>query len=408
MGSILTMHLTFRSLYLFFVLTLGLLIQANTHAAVNFSIEPAQAQANESIIFRAIYINTTAEATEWKPPSHLELYWHTGPNSGLTTQAHTEQVTAAHLVPVNGFAVAEWHSIVPEEATGLQTVAIEGVPQLLALDIAPAQTQLANTTIKALDSHRLPTAEPLVPTEPTAFEQVRNALAVYEPMYFLYGTRPEQHARFQFSFKYRLLSPSSLADSRFYHHFYLGYTQRSLWDLSKDSIPFVDSTYNPSLFWYKEKLWDSASSPFYLGLNTGVEHESNGKSGTDSRSLNDFYLQPELNYTFNNGSTLRFMPRIKHYVGVSADNSDYKDYMGFVNWRLRWQQDNGLSVMGSYQQGKQGRRTHQVDLAWPLKRTPLNLNGYLYAQYLNGYGETLLNYSQRAQSQVRFGIALTP
>lgn len=405
------MRLTLRFLCLQFILLLGLCIHSTLYAAVNFSIEPAQAQPNDSITLRAIYINTKDEATQWEPPTQLELYWHTGPNTGLTTQATITQIEPPRLVPVNGFAIAEWHSTVPADASGIQTIAIEGIPQLIALDIVPGPSQLASSPpSEAVAPQDAPTvtATSVAATEPTAFEQVRNALSVYESMYFLYGTRPEQHARFQLSFKYRLLSPSSLANSRFYHHFYLGYTQRALWDLSQDSIPFVDSTYNPSFFWYKEKLWESASQPFYLGLNAGVEHESNGKSGASSRSLNDFYLQPELNYTFDNGSNLRFMPRIKHYVGVSSDNPDYKDYMGFVNWRLRWQQANGLSIMGSYQQGKQGRRTHQLDVAWPLKRTPLNLNGYLYAQYFNGYGETLLHYSQRAQSQVRFGIALTP
>ena len=405
------MRLTLRFLCLQFILLLGLCIHSTLYAAVNFSIEPAQAQPNDSITLRAIYINTKDEATQWEPPTQLELYWHTGPNTGLTTQATITQIEPPRLVPVNGFAIAEWHSTVPADASGIQTIAIEGRPQLIALDIVSGPSQLASSPpSEAVAPQDAPTvtATSVAATEPTAFEQVRNALSVYEPMYFLYGTRPEQHARFQLSFKYRLLSPSSLANSRFYHHFYLGYTQRALWDLSQDSIPFVDSTYNPSFFWYKEKLWESASQPFYLGLNAGVEHESNGKSGASSRSLNDFYLQPELNYTFDNGSNLRFMPRIKHYAGVSSDNPDYKDYMGFVNWRLRWQQANGLSIMGSYQQGKQGRRTHQLDVAWPLKRTPLNLNGYLYAQYFNGYGETLLHYSQHAQSQVRFGIALTP
>lgn len=405
------MRLTLRSLCVPFIVLLGLGMHSVLQAAVNFSLDPAQAQPNENITLRAIYINTNEEASQWEPPSQLELYWHTGPNSGLTTQATITHIEPPRLVPVNGFAIAEWHSTVPAQATGIQTVAIEGVTQLLALNVTPSHTAIAHSpalSLEPTDSPRAQASLVSAPTEPTAFEQVRNALAVYEPMYFIYGARPDSHARFQISFKYRLLSPTSLADSGFHHHFYLGYTQRSLWDLSKHSIPFIDSTYNPSLFWYKEKLWESGSRPFYLGLNAGVEHTSNGKSGANSRSLNDFYLQPELNYTFNNGSQLRFMPRIKQYVGVSSENSDYKDYMGFVNWRLRWQQANGLSIMGSYQQGKQGRHTHQLDVAWPLKRTPLNLNGYFYAQYLNGYGETLLHYSQRAQSQVRFGIALTP
>ncbi|GGE60146.1 outer membrane phospholipase A [Paenalcaligenes hominis] len=388
-----------------------ILYQSLANAATSFSVDPPTAQANQPITVRAIYINDTTEATEWTPPQQLILRWHTEHGASVQALATPTETYPTRHVPVNGFAQAEWQTQVPAFATGIRTLAIDGSPQLLALEIkAPTFAKTAApTTPTTIEPaiHAIATGKNAEPSL-TAFEQVRNALSVYEPMYFIFGTRPDSHARFQISFKYRLLNPKSVQTSRFYHHFYLGYTQRSLWDLGSDSLPFVDSSYNPSLFWYQEKMWQTAASPFYLGLNAGVEHESNGKSGASSRSLNDFYLQPELNYTFANGSQLRFMPRFKHYVGVSAENADYKDYMGSVNWRLRWQQANGLSLMGSYHQGKQGRRTKQLDVAWPLKRTPLNLNGYLYAQYLNGYGETLLHYNKTNQSQVRIGIALTP
>lgn len=386
-------------------------IASPAHSAISFSIEPSQAQPNQTITIQAIYINDSTEEVTWAPPSELNLYWNTSLGQQQPGTAVIEDTSSTRQVPVNGFAVAKWQSTIPATAQGIQTVAIEGSPQLLALSITPAHSTLADTKtdldlIEPTPALDTPTTH--VGTSLSAFEQVRNALSVYEPMYFILGSRPEANARFQLSFKYRLASPPTPETSRFYHHFYLGYTQRALWDLSDDSIPFIDTTYNPSLFWYKEKLWESAQNPFYIGLNAGIEHASNGKSGESSRSLNDIYLQPELNYTFGNGSSLRFMPRIKQYVGVSSDNPDYRDYMGIINWRLRWQQANGLSIMGSYQQGKHGRQTHQVDIAWPLKRTPLNLNGYLYAQYFNGYGETLLHYSQRSQSQFRIGLALTP
>ncbi|MEZ2721907.1 phospholipase A [Paenalcaligenes hominis] len=407
------MHVIYRFFYLISLVWL-LLYQPLLSAATSFSVDPPIAQPNQPITIHAIYINDTAEVTEWTPPQQLLLRWHTEHGTSIQSIATPSQDHPTRSVPINGFAKAEWQTQVPALATGIHTLAIEGSPQLLALELKSPTIAQANTTTPTHSTSALNAtintvaAAPSTESSLTAFEQVRNALSVYEPMYFIFGTRPDSHARFQISFKYRLLSPQSAQSSRFYHHFYLGYTQRSLWDLGSDSLPFVDSTYNPSLFWYKEKMWQPAQSPFYLGLNAGIEHESNGKSGASSRSLNDFYLQPELSYTFANASQLRFMPRFKRYVGVSADNADYSDYMGSVNWRLRWQQANGLSVMGSYQQGKHGRHTKQLDVAWPLKRTPLNLNGYLYAQYLNGYGETLLHYNKTNQSQVRIGIALTP
>ena len=50
----------------------------------------------------------------------------------------------------------------------------------------------------------------------------------------------------------------------------------------------------------------------------------------------------------------------------------------------------------------------QIDAAWPLQRTPLNMNGYLHLQYFNGYGETLLGYNHRSGPHFRIGLSLIP
>ncbi|WP_246769017.1 phospholipase A, partial [Bordetella pertussis] len=205
-----------------------------------------------------------------------------------------------------------------------------------------------------------------------------------------------------------LFSPKGDRPATFGENFYLGYTQTSLWDLEGDSKPFIDTTFNPSAFWLSDNIWSSASQNWRVGLNTGVEHQSNGKSGNDSRSLNDAYVQPALNYRFDSGSTLTFAPKVKTYFGVARENLDYADYAGYVDWNLRWAQDGGAVVSAMYRQGASSRRTTQLDFAWPLKRTWLDMNGYLHLQYFNGYGETLLGYNQRHDSQFRIGLSLVP
>src|SRR3546814_3975061 len=116
-------------------------------------------------------------------------------------------------------------------------------------------------------------------------------------------------------------------------------------------------------------LWRSPAQNWRLGLNTGVEHMSNGKDGEDSRSLNDFYVQPAVNYRFGSGSILTFAPKVKAYFAVANENSDYRDYAGSVDWNLRWAQDNGAVVSAMYSQGAYRRRTTQLDFAWQLQRT---------------------------------------
>ena len=79
-----------------------------------------------------------------------------------------------------------------------------------------------------------------------------------------------------------------------------------------------------------------------------------------------------------------------------------------MDWKLRWAQDDGLVLSALYRQGDSGRRATQLEAAWPLSRTFLRMNGYLHVQYFNGYGETLLGYNQRNDSQVRIGLSLVP
>src|SRR5690606_19684581 len=166
-----------------------------------------------------------------------------------------------------------------------------------------------------------------------AFERFRSAISPYEAVYFDVGGQDSRMARFQISLKYRLFTPNDAQNPDFWDNLYLGYTQTSLWDLHSESNPFVDTSFKPSLFWRQDAIFRPEDSAFFLGLQTGVEHESNGKSGDDSRSLNFAYIQPEFNYRFGHGSTLTFAPRVKQYFSTD-ENPDYRDYVGNVDWKL--------------------------------------------------------------------------
>src|SRR3546814_5462411 len=122
-----------------------------------------------------------------------------------------------------------------------------------------------------------------VKTPPSAFDNCRSAISSFEPVYFDIGSKGDTNARFQLSFKYRLFNPTDPLHPEFIDNLYLGYTQTSLWDLEGDSMPFIDTTYNPSLFWRKDKLWETGDQRWFEGLSSGVEHKSNGKCGDDSR-----------------------------------------------------------------------------------------------------------------------------
>lgn len=402
-------------------------------AGISYRLDRPSAAPGETIRIEAVYFNDGDGLAQWQPPRRLVLQWRDPQGKIVRSFASLEGNPAALSVPVNNFTRLSWAAVVPVSAKGLQAVSIEGEPALMALDATGRDSGTLASTPADVPVTNARTGEPIpdaavvaagaspaggpspeaasydqTVSQNSAFDTFRTAISGYEPMYFDIGWRGRTTARFQLSAKYRLFSPADGRNARWFENFYAGYTQTSLWDLQGDSMPFIDTTFNPSLFWMSDRVWASADSKWRLGVNTGVEHRSNGKDGDDSRSVNDVYLEPGVHYRFDGGSTLSFAPRVRSYFGVASENSDYSAYAGHVDWKLRWEQDGGAIVSAMYRQGDSNRRTTQLDFNWPLKRTFLNMNGYLHLQYFNGYGETLLGYNQRNESQFRIGLSIVP
>lgn len=421
----------------FLILLAALLMAGTASAGITYKLEQTHAVAGETVNIRAVLFNDTDSVMSWTAPKNLILQWRDQGGHSLRSLAYLEGNQSPINIPVNNFVKLSWSAIVPTGVKGLQAVNIEGEPTLLALDASPlersviAGTPAAVPVIDAGAASGSGHSDPPLPanvvaatgasltegppvnstkhltTPSSAFDNFRSAISPYEPIYFDVGNKGGRNARYQVSFKYRIFTPKAPNNPGFADNIYLGYTQTALWDLHSDSHPFVDTSFKPSLFWRKDALWQSPQKDWFVGLASGVEHESNGKSGDDSRSLNFAYIQPEFSYRFDGGSTLTFAPRFKSYFSVQ-NNPDYADYAGHVDWKLRWAQDNGLVLSGLYRQGHEGRNATQLEAAWPLRRTFLNMNGYLHLQYFKGYGETLLGYNHKSDAQVRVGISLVP
>lgn len=411
--------------------TLALGLLGNAAAGVSYRLDRPAAAPGDTVTIEAVYFNEGNARATWDAPPELVLQWRGQDGQIVRSLAKLQGDPARYSVPVNNFARLAWSAVVPSRARGLQAIAIEGQSAMMALEATGrdsdtlASTPALGPVVDARTGQPVPPAEvasvgaspesgpaPDAAVAPSpsqsAFERFRSAISEYKPVYFDIGTRGLTTARFQISAKYRLFSPAGNRPATWNENFYLSYTQTSLWDLQSESAPFIDTTFNPSLFWLSDTVWASQSQHWRLGMNTGVEHNSNGKDGDDSRSVNNAYLQPQLHYRFDGGSTLTFAPKVKAYFNVASENADYADYAGHIDWRLRWAQDNGAVVSTLYRQGNQHRRTAQIDVAWPLRRTWLNMNGYLHLQYFNGYGETLLSYNQRNTSQFRIGLSVAP
>jgi phospholipase A1/A2 len=237
--------------------------------------------------------------------------------------------------------------------------------------------------------------------------QYEPPLSENDPMYFIFGAREGYSARFQLSFKYRLFDTGTGFGRQqpWLSGFYFGYTQNSLWDLSSDSRAFRDTSYRPQFFW----KWDRADEKTFIdSLRIGFEHESNGRDGERSRSINTAFIRPEWHHSFANGHEMQFTPKLYRYL-EKDDNPDIQQYRGYVDWRLRYDAAGEWVATAVARRGTLGKGSVLLDLskrARDLRFGPVG--GYFHLQYFTGYGEDILDYNVRRKSQVRIGFAIVP
>ncbi len=233
------------------------------------------------------------------------------------------------------------------------------------------------------------------------------ALPSHEPSYFVLGSRGNTTARFQLSFKYRLFDPDGwAADFPLFGlltglHFV--YTQNSIWDFTENSKPFRDTTYKPSFF-YQWGPYRQIGSPHALSLQAGYEHQSNGKDGASSRSIDMLFVRP--NWRWDVDAVTHFSTGLKLFGYIDReDNPDIADYRGHALLNLRYGNDDGWLLNADLYPRSKG--SLQLDLSYRMKRVLFSdAGGFLHFQYFNGYGESLLDYNQRRRPQFRVGVSI--
>jgi outer membrane phospholipase A len=235
------------------------------------------------------------------------------------------------------------------------------------------------------------------------------ALYTYEPMYVLVGGDDGLNAKFQLSLRFRLFDGRGRLASRlpWIDDLYLSFSQTSLWDLSELSKPFRDSSYRPRLFFFDPALTSFLDGRLHVGVEGGVGHESNGKEGTESRSFNMLYLRPVLSLGDPEGFRMYAAPLIHNYI-ADGENPDLKDYRGYVDWLFGIGSKGGLDVWTTLRKGRRSDfGSVELSVSYPLsKLSGGDLTGWLMLQYFGGYGESLLDYDRKLDSQLRLGIAI--
>ena len=234
-----------------------------------------------------------------------------------------------------------------------------------------------------------------------AMEQFDKQLSfgMYKDNYFITGVPTNKainnltaDAKFQISIRQRLFKSIMPFETQLM----LIYTQKSFWDIYDESSPFADNNYNPGLLLIKPVIDKNR----LLGVASfSFEHESNGRQGLESRSWNYFTLSGI--YFFN----AYFYAQVKLWYGwIGGENPDLFDYRGYGLVALNYRSFNDkFGVSFVINPCKETVNT-QLELTFQPNK---NANQYLFLQWYQGYGESLLEYNQYA-SMVRIGICIRP
>ena len=234
------------------------------------------------------------------------------------------------------------------------------------------------------------------------------ALMAYRPIYVLAGSEVP-NVKFQFSTKVPLLFPGGPDQpDPVLSNLYFGYTQVSLWDIHEPGKAIIDTTFEPELFFAMQSPPPPVEFQGFrasgVGLQLGVQHESNGRAHEASRNANYFYLQPTLFFGYRQAVHGEVAVKGRTFFSTLHGNSDLEDFYGHVELFGAVRFGDGLHVTATGRIGDDpGKGAIQLDVTYPLRR--LRVDAYFHVQYFNGYTESLLDYREHHQA-LRLGVSL--
>ncbi len=226
---------------------------------------------------------------------------------------------------------------------------------------------------------------------------------LYKDNYFSVGTTfPGKPTKYNSDAKFQVSIAQRITDSvlPWQTYLFLMYTQKVFWNIFENSMPMRDLNFNPGIGLTK--------AFFVKGRYSGkmtlmVEHESNGRDGDASRSWNKISLS---------GSALVtpwLMVHAKFFYPIvdGMNNKDILYYSGIYQHGFEVSaHDRRFIWAATFIKRKGWNLNYNVDLQFAMRIFKRD-NQYLFVQYYNGYGESLLDYNQY-RSRLRVGIAIKP
>ncbi|MET4695377.1 phospholipase A [Endozoicomonas lisbonensis] len=226
-----------------------------------------------------------------------------------------------------------------------------------------------------------------------------------------FGNLGDKLSRYEVKFQISLKAPLWKGVFRGYGDLFVAYTNVSWWQAYNSlSSPFRETNHEPEAFFVFPTDFD------FLGLrlralSAGINHQSNGRTGSISRSWNrirfgayfergSFYLAlspwyriPEKSKDIHDSN----YPNVK-----GDDNPGIERYMGYgeLLFGYKFNRHNvGVILRNNLRSDNLG--AIQLDWSFPLTE---RFRGYV--QYFNGYGESLIDYN-KSTNRISLGVMLT-
>lgn len=225
---------------------------------------------------------------------------------------------------------------------------------------------------------------------------------IYKDNYVVVGgdllrhlNRENSDAKFQISVRQRLTN--SVLPFRTY--LFLSYSQLAFWDVFKESFPFRDINFNPTVGIGRPLVYRNR----YLGdISFQLEHESNGKDGDDSRSWN----KVSFSGMFKISRHWSWFGKLWIPIIDGQNNRDLASYKGYAIFATNYNQRNkyNVSLILNPRAGGLFNTNITVNAAYRIFK---NENQYLFFEFYNGYGEGLLDYREFHQ-RFRLGFVIKP
>ncbi|MFS4446490.1 phospholipase A [Maribacter sp. 2307UL18-2] len=229
------------------------------------------------------------------------------------------------------------------------------------------------------------------------------SFTIHKDNYFISGVPTNMaiksttaNAKYQISFK-QIITRSRLPWDTY---LYLTYSQKAFWDIYKESYPFKEINFNPTVGVGKAFF---NKNDRLRGIGTlNFEHESNGRDSIFSRSWN------RLSATYNTTIGPKTILSIKGWIpfGYKSGNPELLDYVGLGELRLSHDFiPNRFSIEVKLRKGLQWDTRGMLRTRLYYRPFKNKGNQYFMLEWFAGHAENLINY-ERFTSMVRFGYVI--